>query len=295
MLFQNNQYYIIGVNSNQPQSSGANKFFTMRGSTSAVQTGLSQTERIQLISSISGGLASLNLTTTGTNATYVWVYQPNQLVLSTAATNPYPTLAVNNYVYMNNFAITPIQTGTTVSSYSYTNNKWTLTLSNTTQPYIEVYGISTGGTLTAVNYTNNYSNSAMIIQTNKTIPALVLQSQNPYNDTQNTMFSIISNNQDGTTGKTQTMKITQNGTIYCSSVSQAYTPISSQTGFRATAQSILTLPDGTTQTYSSIVDELRSQTLSNKTLDYTCVVDGSTIQGNTISLSSILSGYDAGN
>jgi hypothetical protein len=31
MVFQISQYYIIGVNSGQPQSSGPNKFFTMRG------------------------------------------------------------------------------------------------------------------------------------------------------------------------------------------------------------------------------------------------------------------------
>ena len=43
------------------------------------------------------------------------------------------------------------------------------------------------------------------------------------------------------------------------------------------------------------VTQTGTQTLSNKTLDYTCVVDGNCIQGNKIPLSSIPSGYDAGN
>ena len=73
MIFTIGTYYIMGLNSGQPSSSGPNKFFTVKGSTSSViSTSTDITERVVLVSSIPGGTTTLSAVVSGAKWAYAW-------------------------------------------------------------------------------------------------------------------------------------------------------------------------------------------------------------------------------
>ena len=146
----------------------------------------------------------------------------------------------------------------------------------------------------------------MVLQTNKTIPALILQSQNPYQE-KNTIMTVQCYNADGVGGKSQTLTMTSDGVINCSNLFKSYVPAPIiSAGGSVRAEAVLTRMDGqlVSETgvplsvdangnyVNTIVDQGSAQTIYNKTLGYNCIVPSYCVNG-VLNLSNIPSGYDA--